>query len=155
VLETGKERIGKEGLCAAKTRLGLAHRTVRCATPALANWPLSGKLRRCTAIIHWTVRWCTGLSDEPMAASATVGRAIRARRVARSNGRKGHRTVRCAPNSVRCANRRQRCNGRLRQMRKEIRTVHATVHVRWCTELSGAPPDRRQDLPSKIASNGS
>jgi hypothetical protein len=23
-----------------------------------------------------------------------------------------------------------------------------TVHVRWCTELSGAPLDRRQDLPS-------
>jgi hypothetical protein len=34
----------------------------------------------------------------------TVGRRIRARRVARANGQKGHRTVRCAPDSVRCAN---------------------------------------------------
>jgi hypothetical protein len=29
------------------------------------------------------------------------------------------------------------------------------VDVRWCTGLSGAPPDRRQELPSKNASNGS
>jgi hypothetical protein len=29
VLEIGKERIGKECLCAAKTQLGLAHRTVQ------------------------------------------------------------------------------------------------------------------------------
>jgi hypothetical protein len=56
--------------------------SVRCARPALANWPLSGNLQRRTAIIHRTVRWCTGLSGEPTAASATVGRAIRARRVA-------------------------------------------------------------------------
>jgi hypothetical protein len=37
-------------------------------------------------------------------AGATVGRVIRARCVARANGQKGHRTVRCAPDSVRCAN---------------------------------------------------
>jgi hypothetical protein len=36
-------------------------------------------------------------------AGPTVGRIIRARRVARANGQKGHRTVRCAPDSVRCA----------------------------------------------------
>jgi hypothetical protein len=34
----------------------------------------------------------------------TVGRIIRARRVARANGQKGHQTIRCAPDSVRCAN---------------------------------------------------
>jgi hypothetical protein len=49
-------------------------------------------------VVHRTVRWCTGLSGEPTAASATVGRAIRARRVAPANGRLG------APDSVRCAN---------------------------------------------------
>jgi hypothetical protein len=65
---------------------------------ALANWPLSGIRRRRKAIIHRTVRWCTGLSGEPTAASATVGCAIRARRVAPANGRLG------APDSVRCAN---------------------------------------------------
>jgi hypothetical protein len=34
----------------------------------------------------------------------TVGRGIRARRVASANGQMGHRTVRCALDSVRCAN---------------------------------------------------
>jgi hypothetical protein len=98
--------------------------------------------------IHRTVWWCTGLSGEPTAASATVDRAIRGRRVAHSNGRLG------APD---CPVRHpaRSCNGRLRQIRKEIRTEHATVTVRWCTELSGAPPDRRQELPSLLTSNGS
>jgi hypothetical protein len=59
--------------------------------------PLSGKDQRRTAIIHRTVRWCTGLSGEPTVASATVGRAIHGRRVARTNCRQG------APDSVRCA----------------------------------------------------
>jgi hypothetical protein len=72
--------------------------SVRCARLALPNWPLSGICRRRMAIIHRTVRWCTGLSGEPTAASATVGRAIRARRVAPANGRLG------APDSVQCAN---------------------------------------------------
>jgi hypothetical protein len=68
------------------------------ARPAPLNWPLLGNLQRRTTIIHRTVRWCTGLSGEPTAASATVCRAIRARRVAPANGRLG------APDSVRCAN---------------------------------------------------
>jgi hypothetical protein len=63
--------------------------SVRCARPALASWPLSGIHRQRTAIIHRTVRWCIELSGEPKAASATVGRAIRARRVAPANGRLG------------------------------------------------------------------
>jgi hypothetical protein len=41
----------------------------------------------------------TGLSGEP-----TVGRAIRVRHVVEPTVGRGHRTVRCAPNSVRCAN---------------------------------------------------
>jgi hypothetical protein len=87
-------------------------------------------------IIHRTVRWCIGLSGEPTAASATVDHAIRGRRVARANGRQG------APNSPVCTGQcpvRQlpwRINGHMRQIRKEIRTGHATVTVRWCTALS-------------------
>jgi hypothetical protein len=91
----------------------VVHRTVSGAPGwALANWPLSGIRRRRTTIIHQTVRWCTGLSGEPTTASATVGRAIRARRVAHTNGRLGapdcpvctglsgvHRTVSGAPTS--------------------------------------------------------
>jgi hypothetical protein len=127
----------------------MVHRTVSGAPGwALANWPLSGIRRRRTTIIHRTVRWCTGLSGEPKAASAMVGRQIRGRCVARSNGRQG------APDCP-VRQRLQICNGRLRQFRKAICTGHATVTVRWCTGLSGAPPDRRQELPSQIASNGS
>jgi hypothetical protein len=65
------------------------------------------------AIIHRTVRWCTGLSDEPMVASAN-GRP-RNLRVTRgsSNGRQG------APD---CPVRQQdrSCNGRLCPIWKEI-----------------------------------
>ena len=134
---------------------GGAPDSVRCALPALANWSLSGICRRRTTIIHRTVRWCTGLSGEPTVASAMVGRAIRGRRVARANGRLG------APDCPVCTGQcpvcqpARSCNGRLRQFRKEIRTEHATVIVRWSTELSGAPPNRRQELPSLLASNGS
>jgi hypothetical protein len=71
-------------------------------------------------------------------AGPTVGCAICARHVAEPTVGRGHRTVRCAPNSVRCA------NGRLRHRRKEIRTGQCPV----CTGLSGAPGGRRQDLPS-------
>jgi hypothetical protein len=68
----------------------VVHRTVSGAPGwALVNWPLSGIRRRRMAIIHRTVRWCTRLFGEPTAASATVGHAIRARRVAPANGRLG------------------------------------------------------------------
>jgi hypothetical protein len=85
-----------------------------------ANWPLSGKLWRLAAIIHRTVRWCTGLSDEPTAARATVDHAIRGRRVARANGLLG------APDCLVCTGQcpvrqpARSCNGRLRQEWKEI-----------------------------------
>jgi hypothetical protein len=112
------------------------------------NRPLSRNVWRCTTIIHWTVRWCTGPSCEPMVASAMVGCAIRGRRVARTNGQQG------APD---CPVRQlaRSCNGRLRQKRKEIGTEPSTVTVRWSTGLSGAPLDRRQGWPSLLASNGS
>ena len=44
---------------------GGAPDSVRCARLARAKWLLSGLRRRCTAIIHRAVRWCTGLSDGP------------------------------------------------------------------------------------------
>jgi hypothetical protein len=115
--------------------------SVQCARPSSANWPLSGIRRRCTAIIHQTVWWRIRLSGEPTSARATVGHAIRARRVAHANGRLGQRTVRCANQpedpTVGCAR-----NGRR----------SAPDMLQW---LSGAPPDRRQELPSLLGSNGS
>jgi hypothetical protein len=62
------------------------------------------KDQRRTTKIHRTVRWCTGLSGEPTVDCATVSRAIRGRRVVAPTVGRGHRTVRCAPDSVRCAN---------------------------------------------------
>jgi hypothetical protein len=109
---------------------GGAPDSVRCARLATVNWLLSGSDQRRTAINHRTDRWCTGLSSEPFigevvalgkrltaygynsldcpvsqrSAGPTVGRVIRARRVAEPTVRRGHRTVRCALDSVRCAN---------------------------------------------------
>jgi hypothetical protein len=127
---------------------GGAPDSVQCARLASGELATLGKVWWRTTIIHQTVWWCTRLSGEPKAASATVGRAIRGRRVARANGRQG------APDCPVCQLPRH-CNGHLRQFRKEIRTRHATVTVRWCTGLSDAPPDRRKLWPSLLASNDS
>jgi hypothetical protein len=117
----------------------MVHRTVSGAPGwSPVKRPLSGKDQRRTAIIHQTVRWCTKLSGKPTVTSATVGRAIRGRRVARTNGRQG------APDCP-VRHRAQSCNGRLRLIWKAIAHRTATVTVRWCTGLSGAPHDRRHD----------
>jgi hypothetical protein len=126
----------------------------------------------CSISVHRTVRWCTeqcpvrqagvcqlaalGTStavygykspDCPVSqqsAGPTVGRGIRARRVARANGEKGHRTIRCAPDSVRCANGSKAPTvGFAKEGKKST-----SDSVRWCTGLSGALGDRRQELPS-------
>jgi hypothetical protein len=111
---------------------GGAPNSVRCARLALANWPLSGLRRRCTAINHRTVRWCTGLSGEP-----TVGWANGRPRNPRATRGKSQRSE-GAPDCPVCTGqcpvhqRLQSANGRLRERRKEIRTeqcpvVHRTV----------------------------
>jgi hypothetical protein len=84
----------------------------------------------------------------------TVGCAISGRRVARANGRLG--TQDCLVCTGQCPVRQAdpRPNGRLRPIRKEIEHRTDTVHVWWCTGLSGTPLDTRQDLPSKLISNG-
>jgi hypothetical protein len=109
-----------------------------CARPAPANWPLSGKLRWRTAIIYRTIRWCTRLPGEPTAVSTTsaaksAGDAWPAPTVGR-----GHRTVRCAPDSVRCANCHKSTTVGCTRLGRESHIGHE----QW---LSGAPPDRRQD----------
>jgi hypothetical protein len=143
-------------LCVAEVQFNLAHRTVS-GVPGwtLVKRPLSGNVLWHTAIIHRTIRWCTGLSGEPTVASATVGRAIRGRRVARANGRQG--APDCPVCTEQCTVRQlpRCCNGRLRQKRKEIGTRPSTVTVRWRTRLSSVPLDRRQGWPSLFASNDS
>jgi hypothetical protein len=119
----------------------------------------------CSVWVHRTVRWCTGQCpvrqagvcqlaalgtstaaydynspDCPVSqqsAGPTVGRIIRARRVAEPTVRRGHRTVRCANGSE------PPTVGFAKEGKKS-----ASDSVRWCTGLSGAPGDRRQELPS-------
>jgi hypothetical protein len=144
VLETEKRREEKKckrlGLVQPKSSSawhtglsGGAPDSVRCAWPASGEQATLGKNRRRTTIIHRTVRWCTGLSGEPTTASATVGRAIRGRRVARANGWKG--APDCPVCTVQCPVRQltRRCNGQLHQNRKEIHTGPSTVTVRCTT----------------------
>jgi hypothetical protein len=84
-------------------------------------------------------------------AGPTVGRVIRARHVAEPTVRRGHWTVRCALDSVRCTNDSESPTvGFAKEGKKS-----APDSVRWCTGLSGAPGDRRQELPSWNALNGS
>jgi hypothetical protein len=90
-------------------------------------------------VVHQTVRWANGRPRNPR---VTRGRA---------NGLMGHRTVRCAPDSVRCANGSKSSTVGCARIGKKS----APDSVRWCTRLSGALVDRRQELPSWIALNGS
>jgi hypothetical protein len=136
VLETGKIKwklkmalFSQSQLCLGAPDYPVVHRSVSGAP---------GWLRRtcCSREVINNI-WLkfTGLSGEP-----TVGRVIRAGHVAEPTARRGHRTVRCAPDSVRCANGSKTTNGRLRQIRKEIRTgqcpvVHRTV---WCARRQKA-----------------
>jgi hypothetical protein len=97
----------------------------------------------------------TGLSGESEAPKPTVDCEISGRRVARANGRLGTPDYLVCTGQCPVRQRNRRPNDRMRQLRKEIAHRAATVAVRWCTGLSGAPLDRRQELPSKLISNGS
>jgi hypothetical protein len=135
--------------------------------------------RICSVWEHRNVRWCTGqcpvrqadsselaaLGNSPAtygynspdcpvsqrSVGPTVGRAIYAGHVAEPTARMGHRTVRCAPDMSGAP------------MALWLPTVgfaiegkkSGTGHCPVCTGLSGAPDDRRQELPSQIALNGS
>jgi hypothetical protein len=135
------------GLSGGAPNCPVSHQRPRPSTSAI-NSSLLGKGKNVTAKNHRTVWWCTGLSGELEPPEPTVTSAISGRRVARANGRLG--TPDCP---VRQPD--PRPNGRLRPIWKEIAHRTATVAVRWCTRLPGAPLDRRQDLPSKLISNDS
>jgi hypothetical protein len=106
-LSTGNRRnqFGKEMALFSQRQFSLgAPDSVRCARLALVKRPLSGFRRWRTTKIHRTVRCAPNCPVSQWSAGPTVGRVIRARRVAEPTFRRGHRTVRCAPDSVRCAN---------------------------------------------------
>jgi hypothetical protein len=134
---------------------GGAADSVRCPSWLGVNWAFSGMKKGDVTIIHRTVRWCIGLSGEPTVANSNGRpRNLRATRglLQRSAG---------APDCPVCTGqcpvrqRARRSNGRMRLIWKEIAHRTATGPIRWCTGLSGAPLDRRQELPSKLISNGS
>jgi hypothetical protein len=158
VLETGEIELEKKWPCSAKASSVWVHRTVRwCTGQCPVRQAGSGKLaalgKKLTAYSYNSPDCpvCTGLSGvhrtvfgEPTVAGPTVSRLIRARRVAEPTARRGHRTVRCANGS------KAPTVGFAKEGKKS-----APDSVRWCTGLSGAPGDRRQELPSWNASNGS
>jgi hypothetical protein len=141
-----------------RLRSVLVHRTVRWCTGqcpvrqiGVCQLAALGFRRRRTTINHRAVRWCTGLSGESTVGSAN-GRPRNPRATrGRANSQKGHRTVRCAPDSVRCAN----GSGSSTVGCARIGKKSAPDSVRWCTGLSGAPGDRRQELLSWNALNSS
>jgi hypothetical protein len=151
VLETGEtimEKLAVYNQKAARSGCtglsGGAPDSVWCVGLALVKRPLSGLRRRRTAKIHRTVRCAPDCPVSQWSAGPTVGRVIRARRVAEPTVRRGHRTVRCAPDSVQCAN----GSGSSTIGCARIGKKSAPDSVRWCTGLSGARGDRRQELPS-------
>jgi hypothetical protein len=139
--------------------LGLgAPDSVRCARTSLGEQAALGTRLRHTSIIHWIVRWCTGLSGESSAAKSSLSGKVQ-RRTAKIHrtvrwctGLSGGATVDCATVGSEIGGRhvahtngrkgapdcpvRQptpRCNDRLRQKKKEICTGQATVVVRCAT----------------------
>jgi hypothetical protein len=153
VLETGEIKLEVRWLCSAKVCSVWVHLTVRwctrqcpvrqagsCELAALGISSVAYGYNSPDCLV------CTGLSGEP-----TVGCAICARHVVEPTVGREHRTVRCAPDSVWCANSSQAPTvGFAREGKKS-----APDSVRCCTGLSSAPDDRRQELPSWNALNGS
>jgi hypothetical protein len=117
----------------------VVHRTVSGESAATKS-PLSGTKSTTYGynspncpVRHRTVRCANGRARNP---HVTCGRA---------NGQMG------APDSVRCANGSKSPTVGCARIGKKS----APDSVGWCTGLSGAPVDRRQELPSWIALNGS
>jgi hypothetical protein len=117
-METGKEQlemswieqprlcsVWSTGLSGGAPDCPVVHRTVSGAPGWLLRTHCSREfnLRR-MAIIHWTIRCAPDCPVSKRSAGPTVGCAICARHVAEPTVGRGHRTVRCAPDSVRCAN---------------------------------------------------
>jgi hypothetical protein len=146
--------LDKRWQSSAKTRSGLAHRTMSGGLSwSNVNWSLSGKERCDMAIIHRIVRWCTVLSGgapycpvSQRCQRPIVGRAINARHVARANGRLG--TLDCLVRQP-----IPRTNGRLVPVWKEIEHRTATVVVR-CTTRQKARIAYQIDVQRLLAALG-
>jgi hypothetical protein len=120
----------------------LAQRQTRCSreslrTPWLKFTRLSGDAPDCPVSQQCPRQWSAARSAGDAWLEPTVTRP--------------HQTIRCAPDSIRCAKGTEGSTvGFARKGKKS-----GTVHVRWCTGVSGAPTNRRQKLPTRWRSNGS
>jgi hypothetical protein len=145
VLETGESKLERDSFVSAKASSVWVHRTVRwCAGLCLVRQAGSGEL---AALGKELTAYGYNSPDCPVSqrsAGPTVSCAICARHVAEPTVGRGHRTVRCAPDSVWCANGSQAPTVDFAREGKKS----APDSVRWCTGLSGASGDRRQELPS-------
>jgi hypothetical protein len=116
-----KDELEMRWLCSAKVSSVWVHRTVRwCTGQCPVCQAGSGEL---AALRKELTAYDYNSSDCPVSqrsARPTVGCAIRAGHLAEPTVGRGHRTVRCAPDSVRCANGSKAANGRLRQIRKVL-----------------------------------
>jgi hypothetical protein len=107
-----EEKKNKRGGCVQPTPTlarhtglsGGAPDSVRCARLVGGEPAALGKTQRRTTIIHWTVRWCTGLSGEPTVANANgrlrnprATRDSQQRSVGHTELSSVHRTVSGAP----------------------------------------------------------
>jgi hypothetical protein len=153
VLETGKIELEQRWLSSAKVSAVWVHQTVRwctgqCPVRQAGSSELAalGKSSATYGYNSPDCPVCTGLSGEP-----TVGRAICAGHVAKPTARRRHRTVRCAPDMSSAPTALWLPTVGFAVEGKKSGTRHCSV----CTGLSGALDDRRQELPSQIALNGS
>jgi hypothetical protein len=145
VLETGKEQLEMSWLEQPRLCSVWEHRTVWwCTGQCPVRQAGSSEL---AALGNSSATYGYNSPDCPVSqrsAGPTVGRAICAGHVAKPTARRGHRTVRCAPDMSGAP------------MALWLPTVGFVVEGKKSgTGLSGAPDDRRQELPSQIALNGS
>jgi hypothetical protein len=132
-------------LCSAKVCSVWEHRTVSGAPGWLER---TGRSRGFTSDVRYNSPDCP---VSQRSAGPTVGCAICAGHVAKPTARRGHRTVRCAPDMSGAPTALWLPTVGFTVEGKKSGTGHCPV----CTRLSGAPDDRRQELPSQIALNGS
>jgi hypothetical protein len=138
VLETERKEKEKVLAMSSQLQLGLVHRTVRCTRLNSGEQAALGRSRRRTAINHRTVWWCTGQCPVSQRSAGQRSAAQSARDAwpsQRSDGGTGlsgvHRTVSGAPTAPRLQ----------RSTAPFMEGNRAPDSVRWCTRLSGAPPD--------------
>ena len=132
MLETGETILKKLVVYNQKTAQsgctglsGGAPDSVRCARLASVNWLLSGLRRRCTAINHRTVRWCTGLSGKPTVGPAN-GRPHNPRAM-RGKSQQSEGASDCPVCTGQCTVRQQALNLQRSASPKKERNPHRTV----------------------------